>query len=88
MTAPAVDYESKKKKRDFDPDSYRMTIGEHLEELRWRMILGLGAFFVCAFIFLIPQVAEHVGVGLREHELGDRRAVVLEVEAGARPCAA
>src|SRR3982751_5511022 len=61
MTAPAVDYESKNKPRkEFDPDSYRMTIGEHLEELRWRMILGLGAFFVCAIIFLIPQVAEHV----------------------------
>jgi sec-independent protein translocase protein TatC len=61
MTAPAVDYESKNKPRkEFDPDSYRMTIGEHLEELRWRMILGLGAFFICAFIFLIPQVAEHV----------------------------
>ena len=26
---------------DFDPDQYRMTIGEHLEELRSRVILGL-----------------------------------------------
>jgi Sec-independent protein secretion pathway component TatC len=60
MTASTVDQPEKKQKRDFDPDSYRMTIGEHLEELRWRLILGLGAFFVCAIIFLIPQVAEHV----------------------------
>ena len=44
----------------FDPDSYRMTIGEHLEELRMRLFLGLAAFFVTAFIFLIPAVGEHV----------------------------
>jgi sec-independent protein translocase protein TatC len=47
MTAPTVEYEAKKKK-EFDPDSYRMTIGEHLEELRWRLILGLGGFFIAA----------------------------------------
>jgi sec-independent protein translocase protein TatC len=29
-----------------DPDSYRMTIGEHLEDLRWRMIIGLLGFAV------------------------------------------
>ena len=28
----------------FDPDSYRMSIGDHLEELRWRLILGLIGF--------------------------------------------
>src|SRR5581483_7727121 len=39
-----------KQKANFDPDSYRMTIGEHLEELRWRMILGLGGFFIVAII--------------------------------------
>src|SRR3954466_15671624 len=44
----------------FDPDSYRMTIGEHLEELRMRLFLGLAVFFVTAFIFLIPAVGEHV----------------------------
>ena len=49
MTA-TVDYQSKKEKREFDPDSYRMTIGEHLEELRWRLILGLGGFFIMAII--------------------------------------
>lgn len=29
------------KGKDFDPEQYRMTIGEHLEELRRRLILGL-----------------------------------------------
>lgn len=49
MTAPTVDYDSAEKpKKGFDPDSYRMTIGEHLEELRWRLILGLGGFFIAA----------------------------------------
>jgi sec-independent protein translocase protein TatC len=28
-------------KQEFDPDDFRMTIGEHLEELRKRLILGL-----------------------------------------------
>lgn len=39
--------------RQFDPDQYRMTIGEHLEELRLRLILALiglaVAFVVCLF---------------------------------------
>lgn len=30
----------------FDPDQYRMTVGEHLEELRWRFILALLGFGV------------------------------------------
>jgi Sec-independent protein secretion pathway component TatC len=29
-----------------NPDSFRMTIGEHLEDLRWRMIIGLLGFAV------------------------------------------
>jgi len=33
-----------------DPDSYRMTIGEHLEDLRWRMIIGLLGFAVAIVI--------------------------------------
>jgi sec-independent protein translocase protein TatC len=41
---PKLDYESKS--NGFDPDSYRMTVGEHLEELRWRMILALIGFAV------------------------------------------
>jgi sec-independent protein translocase protein TatC len=34
----------------YDPDSYRMTIGEHLEELRWRLVLGLGGFFIVLIV--------------------------------------
>jgi sec-independent protein translocase protein TatC len=30
----------------FDPDSFRMTVGEHLEELRGRLILAIGGLFV------------------------------------------
>lgn len=36
----------------FDPDHYRMTVGEHLEELRTRLILGLGVFLVVAIVCL------------------------------------
>jgi sec-independent protein translocase protein TatC len=38
-----------KRPPDYDPDKYRMTIGEHLEELRGRLILALVGFAV-AFI--------------------------------------
>jgi Tat protein translocase TatC len=41
-----------KSKDDYDPDHYRMTVGEHLEDLRRRLILGLlgyvAAFAICA----------------------------------------
>lgn len=40
-----------------DPDDYRMTFGEHLEELRTRLILGLGGFFV-AFIVCLTVVRD------------------------------
>src|SRR6478672_10889893 len=49
MTASTVEQPAKKR-HDFDPDSYRMTIGEHLEELRTRMILGLAGFFIAAIV--------------------------------------
>ena len=42
-----------------DPDAYRMSFGEHLEELRWRLILGLGGYAV-AFIFCLSVVREWV----------------------------
>src|SRR5688500_6663530 len=41
MTAVAPPPTQHKPPDDFDPDQYRMTIGEHLEELRSRVILGL-----------------------------------------------
>ncbi|MDB5332038.1 MAG: tatC [Phycisphaerales bacterium] len=43
--ASPIDYESKNK-HDFDPDSFRMTIGEHLEDLRWRLVKALLGLFI------------------------------------------
>lgn len=42
-----------------DPDEYRMTFGEHLEELRLRLILGIGGF-VIAFLFCLAVVRDWV----------------------------
>ncbi len=36
-----------------DPEDYRMTLGDHLEELRMRMILGILGFFAAAVICFI-----------------------------------
>ena len=49
------DYAAHKKVKhdDFDPDHFRMTLGEHLEELRMRLIRGLGAFIPITFICLL-----------------------------------
>jgi sec-independent protein translocase protein TatC len=47
-----------KTSRDYDPDSYRMTIGEHLEELRTRLIFGLAGFILAAIVCFI--FGEHV----------------------------
>ena len=41
-----------KESNGFDPDQYRMTVGEHLEELRWRLILALGGFAVVLAVCL------------------------------------
>ncbi len=49
MTTATVDDKEKKSPGHFDPDSFRMTIGEHLEELRWRLILGLIGLAVAIF---------------------------------------
>jgi sec-independent protein translocase protein TatC len=43
-----------------DPEEYRMTIGEHLEELRKRLFLGLGGFILVFFVFMIPSIGEKV----------------------------
>ena len=42
-----------------DPDEYRMSFGEHLEELRTRLILGLSVYVV-AFIFCLMVVRDWV----------------------------
>ena len=56
--ATGLDYEAKspeKKKRngEFDPDDYRMTIGEHLEELRTRLVHSLIGFAIVLVLCLI-----------------------------------
>lgn len=45
---------------EFDPDEYRMTIGEHLEELRKRLIYGLLGFVVALIFFMVPSVGERM----------------------------
>ncbi|HEX8915869.1 MAG TPA: hypothetical protein VF796_26175, partial [Humisphaera sp.] len=44
----------KKPAAGYDPDQYRMTLGDHLEELRTRMFLGLAGYVVAliaCFVF-------------------------------------
>src|SRR5436309_3636457 len=48
----------KKKKRHINPEEYRMSIGDHLEELRNRLFLGVAGFFVACVICFI--FGEHV----------------------------
>jgi sec-independent protein translocase protein TatC len=40
------------KNRSFDPEEYRMSIGDHLEDLRWRLMLGLLGFVVALAVCL------------------------------------
>lgn len=61
---------------EFDPDQYRMTIGEHLEELRTRMILALVGFAVvlglCLFFardYVFPAFCKPLTDVLREYGL-------------------
>lgn len=58
--------------RDFNPDDYRMSVGDHLEELRSRLIRALAgvfvAFFGCLIIaksYLLPYVAGPLIAALR-----------------------
>ena len=51
---PKVDHQSPRKPNgEFDPDHYRMTIGEHLEELRTRLVYGLIGFAVVLVVCLV-----------------------------------
>jgi Sec-independent protein secretion pathway component TatC len=40
----------------FDPDQHRMSVGEHLEELRKRLFLGLGGYVLVFLVCMIPQI--------------------------------
>ena len=48
---PKLDYESKS--NGFDPDSYRMTVGEHLEELRGRLIKAIVGFILALIVCFV-----------------------------------
>lgn len=50
---PPSDQPTPKKKAAFDPEQYRMSIGDHLEELRHRLILGLGGFLIAFIVWFI-----------------------------------
>src|SRR2546429_541268 len=51
-SAQAASSTASKAKRVDDPEHYRMSIGDHLEELRWRMIFGLLGFVLAAAVCL------------------------------------
>jgi sec-independent protein translocase protein TatC len=49
---PPTQHEQPEPAKAFDPDSYRMTIGEHLEELRSRLIFSILGFIIAAIVCL------------------------------------
>src|SRR5688572_5092994 len=52
---PKLDYAGDRPRKpngEFDPDHYRMTIGEHLEELRSRLVKGLIGFAIALVVCL------------------------------------
>src|SRR5258706_116750 len=57
-SATAADLPNPKPK--FNPEEHRMTIGEHLEELRKRLFLGVGGFLLAFIVFMVPSIGEHV----------------------------
>ena len=80
----ATESPPKKPKDKFDPDDFRMTIGEHLEELRKRLILGLLGFGVILIVFMVPAIGERALMilckplidGLRAHQLPTQLHVI------------
>ncbi len=79
---------------EYDPDVYRMTIGEHLEELRRRMILallGLAVIMIVCFVFGDQVLlmfcrplfnvldAKHLNTQIYYDELGEGFLVWIEV---------
>src|SRR5438034_11638204 len=44
--------DEKTPRKEFNPDDFRMTVGEHLEDLRKRLILALAGFVVAAIVCL------------------------------------
>jgi sec-independent protein translocase protein TatC len=77
-TPPKPDHKS------FDPDDFRMTIGEHLEDLRKRLIYGLVGLAVAVIFFFIPAIGERVVMmfcaplirGMQAHQLTPQLHVI------------
>jgi sec-independent protein translocase protein TatC len=78
MTVRTIEYQGKeaRQSREFDPDQFRMTIGEHLEELRTRVVRALIGFvvvFVVCLVFarqyVIPAFCEPLIKVLRANEI-------------------
>lgn len=73
---PSDDPAKTKGAGDFNPEDYRMSVGEHLEELRSRLIKGLLGFFVAVvfcFIFakghIIPFFLHPLSVALVKNNI-------------------
>jgi sec-independent protein translocase protein TatC len=61
---------------NFHPDEYRMTVGEHLEELRTRMIWALGGFAIVLVVclvfsrhYVVPAFCAPLIETLRDHDI-------------------
>jgi Sec-independent protein secretion pathway component TatC len=50
---PPADANASSTSEVFDPDSFRMTVGEHLEELRTRLLLSVGGLFAAVLACLL-----------------------------------
>lgn len=51
---------SKPAPKESHPDDYRMTLGDHLEELRGRMFRGLAGYVLALIVCFIPWVGENI----------------------------
>ncbi len=73
--------------QQFDPDDYRMTVGEHLEELRRRMVLSLIGFVIAlCFCFwfadnVVTYFCQPLKHALQKHEINPQ-LIVDEVAEG------
>jgi sec-independent protein translocase protein TatC len=94
MSAGAVTSSSTTTSTSFDPDEYRMSVGEHLEELRWRLVKALVGFLValgiCIFFgtdvtsaFCKPLMdvllAKNLNPQMYYSNLGDGFTVVIQI---------
>jgi sec-independent protein translocase protein TatC len=92
--SPVADEHKKKGNGEFDPDHFRMTIGEHLEELRSRLIKALVGFVVIlavsfcfykklVWFFVKPLVvtlaSRHINPQLVVDEVGEGFMVVIKI---------